>query len=241
MRKEEKIQALTHITQEQARPYTKLNENQWNVYFYLLSISDYNSLKREDHRYVYKSEISPTKIAKAFGFQPRTYYNIIKALQGKGLLSDQPKYFLLPLPEAYTTIPRPLLSQLLAYRERMTIDLLRTYLVCRAIYDKYGLSKAISIRNIVGCLGHSLGRSEYYRTVELSLDLLINWGLVKYKTEWREDEKIGKYRVYRIYEVLDESPELNFRGLEEHVLSGKGDLSKEEEEHIRKIIGEDFY
>lgn len=240
MRKEDNIQALTHLTPEQAKPYNKLSDNQWNVYFYLLSVSDYNSLQREDHRYVYKSELSPSKIAKAFGFTPRTYYNIIEALRKKKLIIEETNYYLFPLPSVYATIPKKLLAQLLAYRKIVSIDLLRTYLLFKAVYKKYGTSKGLSTRNIVRCLGHSEGRTEFYQRVEICIDLLAKWKLISYKSEWREDPNIGKYMVYKITGVNEKSEELNFRGVEEYKLSGEGDFTKEEEEHIKKVLGNVF-
>ena len=240
MKKESEIHALTHLNPEQAKPYTKINDNQWNVYFYMLSISEYNSLRRENHRYVYKNELSATKIAKSFGFSTRTYYNIIKALLDKKLIEEGNSYYLLPLPEVYGCIPRKLLSQLLAYRKIMTIDLLRTYLLLKATYRRFGNTKGLSTRNIVRCLGHSEGRAEFYQRVELCIDLLAKWKLIDYKTEWREDPNIGKYSVYKILDVRDKSEDLDFRRVEEEKLSGEGDLTKEEEEHIKKVLGTNF-
>lgn len=46
--------------------------------------------------------------------------------------------------------------------------------------------------------------------------------------------------VYKITGVNEKSEELNFRGVEEYKLSGEGDFTKEEEEHIKKVLGNVF-
>lgn len=123
----------------------------------------------------------------------------------------------------------------------MTIDLLRIYLLLKETYRKFGSSKGLSTRTIVRCLGHSEGRVEFYQISELCIDLLSKWKLINYKTEWRTDTNIGKYAVYKITNVADYSEDLNFRGIENAKLSGEGDFTKEEEEHIKKIMGNNIF
>lgn len=172
----------------------KLSNNQWGVYYYLLLFSNYN--QNQKRNYIYKADISPTKIAKFFGFQTRSYYNIINTLIKKGLLIDESEALYFSSSEKYTAISRQQFSNLLFCSENLSIDLLRTYLACKTIFEEYGLIKSFSIRKMVEYLGHSVGRSEQYKIVESCLDFLIQKDLIKINT--KQKEKSQSYQIYNI-------------------------------------------
>jgi hypothetical protein len=69
------------------------------------------------------------------------------------------------------------------------------------------------------------------------MDLLKDWGLIKYTSEIKTEENIGNYRIYYITEVKYESEKLNERFIlvegEKKTLDG---LTKEEEEIIARYI-----
>lgn len=111
MRKENQLHAITHITPEQATGYTQINDNQWSVYFYLLSNSDYNSIDKEDHRFIYRSDINITRLSEKLNFTRQTYYNILKALHKRKLIdNNNSDYILLPLPKLYAEISKELMG-----------------------------------------------------------------------------------------------------------------------------------
>lgn len=56
-RKKDEILAETQ-TRDNYLKDKKITAKQWKIYFYLLSISKYNSEKKENHRYVYKNSIN---------------------------------------------------------------------------------------------------------------------------------------------------------------------------------------
>lgn len=238
MRKENQLHAITHITPEQATGYTQVNDNQWSVYFYLLSNSDYNSIDKEDHRFIYRSDINITRLSEKLNFTRQTYYNILKALHKRKLIdNNNSDYILLPLPKLYAEISKELMGQLLSYYNQFGIDLLRTYLFFVAVDKKYGKSKPITIRNIVKCLGHSTGRPEYYKNISACIDILSYWKLINFHTEWVEDTQIGKYMTYIIHEVASYSPILNERFEDYSGLLAAGGLTEDEEKIIARDMG----
>ena len=238
MRKEDQLSALSHYQPAQAEYYVSLTNNQWAIYYYLLSISDYNSYKKEDHRYVYKKNINVSQISRDFGFSRATYYNTLKALRNKDLIQydDKSDYIILPLPKIYTKISKKLIGQLLYYREQFTIDLLRVYLFCGCIYDHFGSSKKFTLRNVVKCLGHSDKRMEYYKIVEIALDLLSIWGLIDFSTEMINSSEFGLYRVYRIRNFYNASSELDSRFNQTGMMSNNDGLTEQEMEKAKELL-----
>lgn len=47
-------------TRENYTRYKKITAKQWKIYYYLLSVSKFDSRKVEDHRYVYKNSLNIT-------------------------------------------------------------------------------------------------------------------------------------------------------------------------------------
>ena len=111
MKSTDKIDAIIHNKTESAQSYKKITEKQWTVYYYLLSISDYNLRQREDHRYVYKSDINVSAVSKILGIARSTFYKAIEVLKEKRLIWCYDNYYTLDLPSSYAEISRNLLSQ----------------------------------------------------------------------------------------------------------------------------------
>jgi DNA-binding MarR family transcriptional regulator len=109
MNKNDKINAIIHNVPEKEEPYKKITEKQWTVYYYLLSISNYNSKDREDHRFVYKRDINITAISKTLGISRSTFYTATDALEKKNLITKYDNYYTMKVPYSYTQISRNLL------------------------------------------------------------------------------------------------------------------------------------
>lgn len=124
------------------------------------------------------------------------------------------------------------MGQLLAYYDQFEMDLLRVYLFFKGVYYKYGSTRPVTTRNIVRCLGHSEGRTEYYRRVEACKDLLAQWKLIDYHSHWVEDPQLGVYETYIIHNVADKSDTLDKRFNTPANLFNKGGLTPEEEKTI---------
>ena len=235
MKSTDKIDAIIHNKTEAAQSYKKITEKQWTVYYYLLSISDYNLRQREDHRYVYKSDINVSAVSKILGIARSTFYKAIEVLKEKRLIWCYDNYYTLDLPSSYAEISRNLLSQLLSYRKVLSIDLLRTYLFCSINY-KMGTRKGFTKRNLISCLGYPVTTAEYYSKMDIYLDLLRSWGLVQFSTTVEQTE-LGNIRLYKIERIYDSSDILDerFDCIQDYAPANIG-LTEEEEERIKKEL-----
>lgn len=226
------VQAIVQKTPQEGNFFKKITEKNWTVYYYLLAISSKNF--SENHRYAYRKDFNITQASKELGINRQTFYNSLTTLSKNNMIETYNDYILINIPETYTTITKNLLIQLLSYRKVLSIDLLRTYLFAKVIYDTYK-NKEITLRNIVRCLGHSDTTAENYKKVEIYLDLLSNWKLIQYTRDIKKDDKIGSYRIYNFTKVYTESEELQKREINGDMQVNAG-LSPEEEEFIKNKI-----
>lgn len=86
----------------------KMPKKSWIVYYYLLSVSKWNSKDKEQHRYVYKKDINISEISKKLKVSRNTYYSAIKNLIENDIIvedSYNDKYYKLPsYPRCYANI-----------------------------------------------------------------------------------------------------------------------------------------
>ena len=61
--------------------YKKITEKQWTVYYYLLSESSINTLRHEEHRYIYRSSINISAASKQLGIDRSTFYKALPKLK----------------------------------------------------------------------------------------------------------------------------------------------------------------
>ena len=170
-------------------------EVSWIIYYYLLSISHYNY--DENHRYVYKNEFNVTQLAKQLDFNRTYYYTVIDKLKKQGLLKTNydESAFLFPITSTSIQINQELFQALLGYAPILGIDLLKTYLFLSIVNNK---QKRFTRRNIVKCLGHDDTTEEFYKKVDLYLDLFDKWGLVYLRENAKTDQVLGTFKEYSI-------------------------------------------
>lgn len=231
MRKQDKIDALIHNRPEAADLYKKITEKQWTVYYYLLSVSIFNSRDSEDHRFVYKSSINISAVSKNLGVARSTFYAAIDKLEKVNLLKQYNDYYTLKIPGHYTEISRELLSQLLSFRKTLTVDLLRTYLFFTATFRLHR-GKEFTKRNIIRCLGYPDNVSEYYKRIETYIDLLHYWNLIDY-TSRVEQTELGTCRLYKVKNINTSSNILDNRIETDELGVENFGLTPEEEQLIK--------
>lgn len=198
-------------TQDRLEPKRdkKITSKQWKIYYYLLSVSKFNTEKVEDHRYVYKKDFNISACCKFLGIKSnQTFYNAIKKLSELKLVKDKGEYFLL-----YTKTPidikKEVLTNFVDYsagiKKEGNIDLLRTYLILKRI-DKLAdcaEDRCFTKRELIILLGHSTQTNEMYDKVRIYLSLLSMWGFIELKYHTTYDESLGKYTIYHLQKVND--------------------------------------
>jgi hypothetical protein len=124
---------------------------------------------------------------------------------------------------------------LLGYSKKLGIDLLRTYLFCKMIYENEPY-KPFTKRNLVRCLGHNETDTTAYADVEVYLDLLESWKLIYLNKVIKTDE-LGEHNLYNIAKVETESSTLKRRFIERlNEYNNPYGLTPEEEADISKQI-----
>lgn len=196
-------------TKENYKRDKKITTKQWRIFYYLLSVSKYNAVKNEDHRYVYKKDFNISACCRFLGVKSnQTFYNAIKSLEQKGLVIDDGEHFLLYAREQIDINQQVLINfvKCSAGKEKENnIDLLRTFLILKKINKIAGCAeeKSFTARQIILLLGHNDTENEQYSKIKLYLALLSFWGLIELKVHTAYNEKIGRYTVYHLQSVQD--------------------------------------
>lgn len=211
-------------------------EVSWIIYYYLLSISHYNY--EEKHRYVYKNEFNVSALSRELEFSRPYFYTIINKLKKQGLLKltyDEEAY-IFPILSTTVQIDQEVFQALLGYAPQLGVDLLRTYLFL-CIVD--GKGKRFTRRNIVKCLGHDDTTEEFYKMVDVYLDLFKQWGLVYLRKNAREDDTFGTFYEYSIEKLNKKSEyleeQIKERRKERNNIFG---LTENEQKEIKKLLNE---
>lgn len=201
-----KIRAIANDSESKIN-YDKITDKQWSVYFYLLSISLWNSQMKEDHRFVDKKKVNITAASKLLGITRTTFYKALSQLELYSLiytLGEEDHYYYLPNPEIYIETSLETITYLLKYRKHVGIDLLRTYILLKKYFNLDGENKKFVKKEIVGLLGHNVKSTEYYHMIEIYLSLLEHWKLIELKKQ-TITSSVGGYVLYTLIDVKDKS------------------------------------
>lgn len=210
MDKNYKVYAQTQ-TQENYRQDKKITNCQWKIYYYLLSISNYNSQKVEDHRYIYRNKINISQICRDLGIKStKTFYNAIKRLSTFGLvLENKEKGWYEIYSNTYVKINVSVLRELLKISCKnnkedqdsdMHIDLLRLYLILKKMHEiaHNSLERSFTRKDLITLLGRDVTTSENYYRINIYLALLSHWNFISLKMHTEYNKNIGSYMVYHL-------------------------------------------
>lgn len=170
-------------------------EVSWIIYYYLLSISHYNY--DESHRFVYKNEFNVSELARKLEFSRPYFYTVVDKLKKQGLLrmNHDEDVYIIPITSTSVQINQEIFQALLGYAPILGIDLLKTYLFLCIVNNK---GKRFTRRNIVKCLGHDDTGEEFYKRVDIYLDLFEKWELVYFRKNAKTDKVLGTFNEYSI-------------------------------------------
>lgn len=96
-----RISAVMHTEPKEANCYKTIKEKNWVVYYFLLSISNYNN--EEKHRYVYRSQFNISLVSKNLGISRSTFYTSLEKLEKVGLLEPNMNkdYYIIPIKSSW--------------------------------------------------------------------------------------------------------------------------------------------
>lgn len=230
------VSAMVITDTAESAKYEQINAKTWVVYYYLLSISNYNN-EEKDHRFVYRKDFNITKVSKALGVGRATFYRALDTLKANHLIvaSASGNYFTIPIRIGWARVSKNLLNELLGYSSILGVDLLRTYLFIKALYE-VGNTSGFTRRNLIRCLGHNEKDQIYYQKVEIYLALLERWELVYLDASTKVDD-FGGFIVYFIQNVRDSSKYLD-NNLEIRLREQQNPygLTQKEEEELKTLF-----
>ena len=199
-------------TKEDYQEDKKITSKQWQVYYYLLSLSYYDSKSVENHRYVYKKEFNVSAAAKFLGISRPTIYTAISNLVKINLLKEKEDVYLI-YARNWTKIDNDTLKILLSYSKRnaKNIDLLRTYLIIKKISEVARSTKDMRFtkRDLVEYLGHNIYTSSDYESIRDYLALLSYFNLIELSCHTEHKDGLGSYIIYHIQNVNDKTDKEN--------------------------------
>lgn len=205
----EQNQIKTHAeNKDRKNEYRQLTSKHWQVYYYLMTISKYNSRTVEDHRFIYKNEVSISAIAKKLHMSRPTIYKALDNLKQAQLIKERNKEYLLFWGPSFTSIDYDLLIKLTNWgiaekRKDSAIDLLRIYL-CLKRMDTLATNdqdRCFTKRELLQILGHDVTTSENYVDITNYLALLCMYKLIELKFHTGYDERYGNFTVYHLQKV----------------------------------------
>lgn len=231
------VSAMIQTNVNEAEKYSSLSEKAWTVYYYLLSISNYNN-EEKDHRFVYRSDFNIAAVSKSLKIGRSTFYTCLDKLIKYNLItySTRGNYYTIPIRFGWARLKKDLLNELLGYSSVLGIDLLRTYLFIKVVNEKNYGKNSFTRRNLIRCLGHCDTSTEFYYKIDIYLNLLEKWQLV-YLDERTMTADFGTYKIYHIVKVNDESSylaEQDKNRVKEN--SNPYGLTKEEEDDIKELV-----
>ena len=184
--------------------YKKITSKHWQVYYYLLSQSFYDSQAIENHRYIYKKDFNVSAAAKFLGISRPTIYTAITNLIKIGLLKDTSEAYLI-YARNWTKINNETLKSLLGYSKKETkgIDLLRTYLILKKISEvaKFSKDMCFTKRDLVQYLGHNITNADDYNTIRDYIALLSYFNLITLTHHTAYKDGLGSYIIYHIQSI----------------------------------------
>lgn len=175
----------------------KLTSKQWVVYYYLMSICDWNGRDKESHYFLYKNKLNISAAARILNMSRTTIHNAITKFQSEELniLQDRGDYYWVSIPTIFAAIHQETLKFLILFQKRLGIDLIRTYAILCRIKQHPELPQHFNKSTLLSIMGHSVHDTSMYCDLELYLAFLSYWGLIDVRIK-TVDSEVGPYKDF---------------------------------------------
>lgn len=200
------VETQTKETYKQST--TRITAIQWKVYYYMLSVSKFDSQKVASRRYIDKNYFNIAQACRDLSIKSiQTFYNAIKRLEERHLIHNTENYYFL-YAKNWIEVDRHILSTLLRYAKQREkdIDLLRVFLILKKM-DKIAENspeRDFTLRQLCILLGHGGSTPEYYSNVRIYLALLSFWGLIELKQYKQLNTNFGAgHIIYHLQKIKE--------------------------------------
>ena len=185
--------------EERNIPVVKMNTSENAVYYYLLSIANWNAAQKETHYYLLKKNVNKADIARRIGIGRTTVYNTFKSLLDKGVLRESDKYYYIDHPKLYAYIGQDVLDYLIDYFPITSSDIVKICVVVNhwiAINGKEG----VSATDLADFCGRDKTHNSNILRVKIILKCLLDEGFINYYTTTEGYNGIS-YTMYHFTDV----------------------------------------
>lgn len=188
--------------EEEHTSLIKLTSKQLGVYYWLVANSNWNFTNKEQHYYIYKSEINKTLIAKQLGISRPTASKAFSVLCECGLIEETTRCYKILFKKYWTFLNVDLIKFLLIWSKELGADILLFYSILKRYYElqKCGANAKralFTVSSLVEMFYGSKNQTIYYRKIKLYLAFLEAFKLIELKIEKKE----ANGRMYFIYEI----------------------------------------
>lgn len=229
-------------TKESYKKDKNITAKQWKVYYYLLSVSKFDSNRVEQHRYVYKNSINISQACRDLGIKStKTFYNALGKLSEVGLIIVYPDFYKIKA-KNWVEIDKTILTSLIKCSKAhdQDIDLLRTFLILKKIDEiaENSQERSFTLRQMSVLLGHGDTTSDVYTKIRFYLAILHFWGLALITAHTETNSSLGHYTVFHLQKISEQNLNPDFQSDIEAEMNAP--LPSEEFlDKLRFVFGED--
>lgn len=188
------------------RSFVKFTDKQLAVYYWLISQAYYNSQEREDHYFIYKTDICYSKIARELGIgSTNTIKAALKKLDENNYIYITDDVIKIPHKDYYTYLNINLIRFLLGWSKQLGAEILLYYSVLKRYFEltqQNGSKAVFNTKLMVKLLGHSEIDKDIYRKFKLYLAFLKEYELIEV-TESIKNNRGGKYVSYTLWDIKE--------------------------------------
>lgn len=200
------IKRKVPATRSDETGWVKFTAKQLAVYYWLVSISYYNSYQKEKHYFLYLKDISYNKIARELGIgSSNTVKSAIQKLAKEHYISLEEGVIKIPHKNAYTYLNTKLIKFLLAWSTELGAELLLYYSVLKRFFElnnEIGKKTHFNTKLMVKLLGHNGTDNSIYKQFKLYLIFLESYGLIRCTREIKVVNG-GEFIEYTLWNISD--------------------------------------
>ena len=183
--------------------FKKLTSKQLAIYYWFVSKSYWNSFKKEDHYYIYYSDINYSQIARELGIgSTNTVRSAISKLLEKDLLwkDDDKECYQIPIKSCSTYMDICLIRFLLSYSTVLGGEIILFYSVLKKCFESSNGNYRFSITEMVKGLGHNKTDDGCYKLFRIYLSFFKEFDLIdiKEQTAIKQGSTYVQYVLCRI-------------------------------------------
>jgi hypothetical protein len=217
--------------------FVKLTPKQWSVYYWLVIKAYWNSIKKEQHYFVYADSFSLADVRRDLGIKDnRTIKSAMEKLELYNKINIVGNIIYIPHPDLYTYLSIDLTNYLLniCAAANISSELIVAYSILKRLKeldDKNGSRTTFTLKLIVKLLGHNETDRAAYELARVFVSLLSGEGLIKVSQTVKKN-KGGEYIEYTLWDIkekLDKGQLIDF----------DGEMAVEIQNRVKEILEQD--